>query len=40
MWNPNFQYAKDDIVLYFKTESKQMSPDVEKREFAFVLVST
>ena len=32
-------YAKDDIVLYFKTESKQVSPEVGKREFAFILVS-
>lgn len=39
LWNPNMVYAKDDIVLYFKTENKQVSPEVGKREFAFMLVS-
>jgi len=40
LWNPNIVYAKDDIVLHFKTEEKQVSPEVGKREFAFILVST
>ena len=39
LWNPNMVYAKDDIVLYFKTENKQVSPEVGKREFAFILSS-
>ena len=39
LWNPNVSYQKDDIVLYFKKETKQISPDVGKREFAFLLVS-
>lgn len=39
MWNPNLQYAKDDIVLYFKEETEQQHPDVDKREFVFILVS-
>lgn len=39
MWNPNVQYNKDDMVLYFKTENEQKSPEVDKREFMFILVS-
>lgn len=39
MWNPNMVYQKDDIVLYFKSETKQKNPDVDKREFAFILIS-
>jgi hypothetical protein len=40
MWNPNLSYDKDEIVLYYKTENEQRAPEVEKREFVFVLVST
>ncbi len=40
MWNPNIQYSKNDIVLYFKQERKQVAPDVGIREFAFILIST
>ena len=40
LWNPNMVYAKDDIVLYFKQESRQVDPEVGKREFAFLLIST
>ena len=27
MWNPNISYSKNDIVLYFVKESKQISVD-------------
>jgi len=40
MWDPNLVYAKDDIVLYFKEEPSQVDPSVDKREFAFILIST
>ena len=40
LWNPNMIYMQNDVVLYFKTESKQVSPEVGKREFAFILIST
>ena len=39
MWNPNVTYSKDDMVLYFKQENEQKSPEIDKREFAFILVS-
>lgn len=39
MWSPNVTYAKNDIVLYYKQESKQISPDVGKRDFVFMLIS-
>ena len=39
LWNRNMKYSKNDVVLHFKTENKQVSPEVGKREFAFVLVS-
>ena len=39
MWNPNITYGKDDVVLYFKEENKQVAPDIGKRKFAFILVS-
>ena len=39
LWSPNITYSKDDIVLYFKQEKEQVSPDVPKREFAFLLMS-
>lgn len=28
------------MVLYFKTETEQVAPEVDKREFAFILIST
>ena len=40
IWNPNISYAKNDIVIYFKQEAKQVAPEVDKREFVFVLMST
>ena len=39
MWNPNVTYSKNDIVLYFKEETNQVSPDVGKRNFVFLLMS-
>ena len=39
MWSQSVTYALGDIVLYFKKEDKQVSPDVGKREFAFILAS-
>ena len=39
MWSPNVTYSKNDIVLYYKQESKQISPDVGKRDFVFMLIS-
>ena len=39
LWNPNIGYAKGDIVLYTKVENKQISPDVDKRQFIFILSS-
>lgn len=39
MWSPNVIYAKNDLVLHFKEESKQVSPDVGKRIFVFLLIS-
>ena len=39
MWNPNIIYQKGDLVLYFKQEREQNHPDVEKREFAFILLN-
>lgn len=40
LWSPNVTYMKNDIVMYFKTETKQVSVEMGKREFAFILVST
>lgn len=39
LWNPNIIYQKGDLVLYFKQEREQKHPDVEKREFAFILLN-
>ena len=39
MWSPNLQYNKGDMVMVFKQESKQASPDANRREFVFILVS-
>lgn len=33
-------YAENDLVLFFKAETRQVSPEVGKREFAFILIST
>ena len=39
MWSPNVAYSQKDMVLYFKEETKQLSPDVGKRNFVFLLMS-
>lgn len=39
IWNPNISYQKGNVVLHFKQESKQVSPEIGKRDFVFLLVS-
>lgn len=39
MWDPNVSYAKGEVVVYFKKESKQTSVEQGTREFVFILMS-
>ena len=39
LWNSSIIYAKNDIVLFFKTENKQTSAEQYNQTFAFLLVS-
>lgn len=39
LWDSNMTYAKGDVVVYFKKESKQRSVEQGQREFIFMLMS-
>ena len=39
MWDPNVSYAKGEVVVYFKKDSKQTSVEQGIREFVFILMS-